>query len=47
MAGDSIIIYLIRGKDNEPRKMEETKSMYKVERQRKERGYWAGITYLI
>jgi hypothetical protein len=42
MAGDSKIIYLIRGKDKEPRKMEEKKSMYKVEWQRTERGYRAG-----
>lgn len=47
MTGGSKIIYLIRGKGKKPRKMEETKSMYKVERQRIERGYWAGITYLI
>jgi hypothetical protein len=33
MAGGSKIIYLIRGKDRKPRKIEETKSMYKVDRQ--------------
>jgi hypothetical protein len=38
MAGGSKIINLIRGKDKKPRKMEETKSVYKIERQRKERG---------
>lgn len=43
MAGDRKIIYLIRDKDKEPRKLEETKSTYKVERQRTERGCWAGI----
>jgi hypothetical protein len=47
MAGGSKIIYLIRGKDKKSRKMEETKSMNKFERQRIERGYWAGITFLI
>lgn len=39
MAGGSKIGYLVRGKDKKPRKIEETKSMYKVERQRTERGY--------
>jgi hypothetical protein len=47
MAGGSKIIYLIGGRDKEPRKMEETESVYKVERQRIERGYCSGITYLI
>jgi len=47
MAGGSKIIHLIIGKDKKPRKMEVTKSVYKIERQRKERGYLAWIMYLI
>jgi len=47
MAGGSKISYLVRGKDKKPRKIEETKSIYKVERQKIEREYWAGITCLI